>query len=204
MKKRILSLALALTLTLTLALTITLPASAATYGMPVKPDRIHSGVQNYWYTDGCESAGQIWETNLTFEMLNKLQRIEIFMPQREHEPSDPDGLVVVLGGSENWWNSTAKIPWKDGRVTINASDFPVKPSDAVADPDQGGYLVLIDADGYDWQTNQSIVARLIDLTAFNRRLKTLHLLTMFSYMTNCRFIAVGLARTQSKTSLKRQ
>jgi hypothetical protein len=112
--------------------------SAKTYRLPLTPDHINSNIQNMWYLPGTEIAGQIWDGSIPADVLPNMTKIEVFMPHTEN------GLVAVLGGSGNWWASTDTILWKDGKVTINSSDFPALPSSVFFQGYGSGYLVIVD------------------------------------------------------------
>ena len=152
MKKRILTLALVLAL----ALSFTLPALADVYNLSLSPDWVQSKTQNYFSLENTnDSAGNPRPgQKIPTEVLKNMTKIDVYMPEFlvDGEPSeDQHGLVFVLGGFGNWWVTAGRdgseiIPWKDGKVTVNASDFPMNPSDIIkiSDDESGGYLVIVD------------------------------------------------------------
>jgi hypothetical protein len=143
MKKRIISLALSLVL----IFAVIVPAMAATYTLPLRPDKIQSNVQNLWYlVDSADSGGNDMNGKIPNEVFQTMTKIEVTMPQRESEPGSPDGLVFVLGGFGDWWCQTESIPWRNGKVTVTANDFPKRPSAVylIDEDNTGGYLGIID------------------------------------------------------------
>jgi hypothetical protein len=133
-----------------LAGTAAIPAFAsaeATYELPLTPDRIQSNFQNMWYLTGSQnSSGDEMPGEIPNEVLQNMTKIEVTMPERESEPGSPDGLVFVLGGFGDWWSQSDLIPWKNGKVTVTANDFPKKPADVylIDEDNTGGYLVIVD------------------------------------------------------------
>jgi hypothetical protein len=146
MKKFVtLALALVLAVMATPAPALTLPApTESTYELSLTPDRVHSGVQNLWYLlDLFINSHPPMPGIIPPHVLQGMTKIEVTMPQ--HNP----GLVFVLGGFGGWWEQTDAIPWKDGKVTVTAADFPKCPSEVfIFDENNlgGGYIVIIDGD----------------------------------------------------------
>ena len=139
MKKKLYCILTAAVMLLTLSPVVTHTASIeSTFELSLTPDRIQSDIYNYFYLIYPKMPGIIPDN-----VLQGMTKIEVTMPR--HDP----GLVFVLGSFGGWWEDTAPIPWKDGKVTVTAADFPKSPSEVfVFDENNlgGGYLIIIDGD----------------------------------------------------------